>query len=338
MNLLEFTEKGIYCEKADIFIDAWQPVDKVIVTHGHSDHARWGSKYYLCHTDSESIIRWRLGDDNTIESIGYNQPLMINGVKFSFHPAGHIIGSAQIKVECQGEIWVVSGDYKLENDGLATPFEPIKCDVFITESTFGLPVYKWKSQESVFSEINQWWQKNAAEGKASLLTGYTLGKAQRLLQGLNTSIGPVYVHGAIDNINQVIRANGIKLQPYERVSAEMKKDTFRQALILAPPSAANSPWVRRFQPFSLGIASGWMSLRGTRRRRAADRGFVLSDHADWEGLNQAIKATGAERIIITHGYRNIFARWLNEQGYQATVENTQFEGELSEIGESTLEN
>jgi len=337
MNLLEFTEKGIYCEKADIYIDAWKPVDKVIVTHGHSDHARWGSKHYLCHTDSDPIIRWRLGDDNTIESIGYDKPLMINGVKFSFHPAGHIIGSAQVKVEYKGETWVVSGDYKLENDGLSTPFEPITCDVFITESTFGLPVYKWKAQESVFAEINQWWQNNANEGKASLLTGYSLGKAQRLLQGLNIAIGPVFVHGAIDNINQVIASNGIKLKPYQRVNADMKKDAFRKALILAPPSAANSPWVRRFQPLSLGIASGWMSLRGTRRRRAADRGFILSDHADWDGLNQAIQATNAERIIITHGYRSIFARWLNENGYQATVENTQFEGELSEIGESTLE-
>jgi putative mRNA 3-end processing factor len=337
MKLLEFTDKGIYCEKADIYIDAWQPVDKVIVTHGHADHARWGSKHYLCHTDSEAIIRWRLGDGNTIESKGYNEPVVINGVEFSFHPAGHIIGSAQVKVTYKGETWVVSGDYKLENDGLATPFEPICCDVFITESTFGLPVYKWKPQEVVFTEINEWWAKNAAEGKASLLTGYSLGKAQRLLQGLNTSIGPVFVHGAIDNINQVIMAHGIPLKSYNRVTADMKKDAFRKALILAPPSAANSPWTKRFQPFSLGIASGWMSLRGTRRRRAADRGFVLSDHADWDGLNQAIIATGAKRVIITHGYRSIFARWLNENGYHASVESTQYEGELSEIGESTLE-
>jgi putative mRNA 3-end processing factor len=337
MKLLEFTDKGIYCEKADIYIDAWQPVNKVIVTHGHSDHARWGSKHYLCPTESEAIIRWRLGDDNTIQSHDYNQPIIINGVKFSFHPAGHIIGSAQIKVEHKGETWVVSGDYKLENDKIATPFEPIACDVFITESTFGLPVYKWKPQEHVFAEINHWWQSNSNEGRASVLTGYSLGKAQRLLQGLDTSIGPVFVHGAIDNINKVIEASGIKLKRYERVTAEMRKDAFRQALILAPPSAANSQWIRRFQPFSLGIASGWMSLRGTRRRRAADRGFILSDHADWDGLNQAIGATGAKRIIITHGYRHLFARWLNERGYQATVENTQFEGELSEIGESTLE-
>ena len=337
MKLLEFTDKGIYCARADVYIDAWQPVNKVLVTHAHSDHARWGSDHYLCHKLSAPVLQWRLGDGNTIESVDYDQPLMINGVRFSFHPAGHIIGSAQIRVEYQSDVWVVSGDYKLEDDGISTPFEPLKCDVFISESTFGLPVYQWKPQKEVFKEINDWWHKNQQEGKASVLTGYSLGKAQRLLQNIDTAIGPVYTHGAIENINQVISNMGIPLKKTIRVTNDIPKENFSKALIIAPPSASNSPWMRRFQPFSIGIASGWMSLRGTRRRRAVDRGFVVSDHADWDGLNKAIKETGAEKIIITHGYRSIFSRWLNDQGYQATVENTLFEGELSEIGEGTTE-
>lgn len=336
MNLLEFTDKGIYCEKAGAYIDAWKPVDKVIVTHGHSDHARWGSRHYLCHHLTKPILQWRLGDQNTIESVDYEQPITINGVTFSLHPAGHIIGSAQVRVAYKGEVWVVSGDYKLENDHLSTPFEPQKCDVFITESTFGLPVYKWKPSSQVFDEINAWWRRNQAEGKASILTGYSLGKAQRLLKNIDISLGKVFTHGAIDNMNQVIEKAGISLPHTQRVTQDISKTLYRDALIIAPPSAANSPWMRKFQPFSIGIASGWMSLRGTRRRRAVDRGFVISDHADWDGLNLAIKETGAEKIIITHGYRSIFARWLNENGLKATIESTQFEGELSEIGESTV--
>lgn len=336
MKLLEFTGNGIFCSQAGIYIDPWKPVEKAIITHAHSDHARWGSSAYLCHKDSAPLLRWRLGNESMIEGLEYNHSLNINGVKFSLHPAGHIPGSSQVRVEYEGEVWVVSGDYKMEYDGLSHAFEPLKCDVFVTECTFGLPIYQWKPQNLVFAEINEWWRGNQAEGLASILMGYALGKAQRLLQNIDHSIGPVYTHGAIENLNQALRAAGISLKKTERVSPDLKKDQFRNALILTPPTAINSPWMKKFYPYSTGIASGWMSLRGARRRRSVDRGFALSDHADWEGLNRAIRETGAQKLIVTHGYRNTFARWLNENHYDARVEDTLFEGELSEIGESTL--
>ncbi|MEL6135697.1 MAG: ligase-associated DNA damage response exonuclease, partial [Bacteroidota bacterium] len=257
----------------------------------------------------------------------------------SFHPAGHITGSAQIRLAYQGEVWVISGDYKVEDDGLCEAFEPVKCQHFITESTFGLPVYRWKAQEEIFADINAWWAQNAKEGKATLLTGYSLGKAQRLIQGLDETIGPIYTHGAVENTNEVLRANGIRIKDTQRVVLQgpdkQKKSDFQGAIIVAPPSAAGSTWARRFGPTSLGMASGWMSLRGARRRRAADRGFILSDHADWEGLHTAIKETEATHIYVTHGYSNLFAKWLNTQGYHAQVVETLFEGE--EVVEETAE-
>jgi putative mRNA 3-end processing factor len=332
MPLLEFTEKGIYCPAADVYIDPWRPVERALITHGHADHARWGHKRYLCTKPARPVIRYRLGPVK-IEAVEYGEPVVINGVRFSFHPAGHIIGSAQIRIEHQGEVWVVSGDYKLEDDGLCTPFEPIRCHTFITESTFGLPVYTWRPQEAVFADVNAWWRQNKAEGKVTVLTGYALGKAQRLLQGLDASLGTIYTHGAIENTNEIIRKQGIDLQPTVRITPEIKRTAFPGNLVIATPGAIGTAWMRRFKDVSIGSASGWMSLRGARRRRAVDRGFVLSDHADWDGLNQAIRATGAERVFVTHGYTDIFRRWLEEQGLEAHIVQTEFEGELSEMGE-----
>ncbi|MEL7120106.1 MAG: ligase-associated DNA damage response exonuclease [Bacteroidota bacterium] len=336
MALLEFTNRGIYCAQGDFFIDPWKPVNKALITHGHADHSRWGHNQYLCVRASKPIIRHRLGPIN-IGTIEYGESTNINGVKVSFHPAGHIVGSSQIRVEYKGEVWVASGDYKLENDGLATAFEPVKCHTFITESTFGLPVYKWKPQEEIFSEINQWWQQNSQEGKVSLITSYALGKAQRVLQGLDESIGPIYTHGAVENVNEVMRNQGVKLKNTIRSTQSVKKTAYKGAMIIAPPSAVGSPWAKKFKPLVVAAASGWMTLRGARRRRGVDRGFVLSDHVDWDGLNQAIVATGAERVIVTHGYTDIFTKWLNEKGYQALAEKTEFEGELNEQNTSSEE-
>ncbi len=341
-NVLEFTEKGIYCPQADVYIDPWRPVDKAIITHAHSDHARWGMNHYLAHPDSVPIMRLRLGADISLQTIDYNETISINGVQISLHPAGHIIGSAQVRVAYRGEVWVVSGDYKIQEDGLATAFEPVECHAFITESTFGLPVYRWEPQAKVMREVNEWWASNAAENVASLLIGYSLGKAQRLLEHLDRNIGPVYTHGAVENTNEAFRAHGIELKPTQRVISQgegkqTKKD-FRKAIIIAPPGAIGSVWTRKFQPFSLGIASGWMRLRGTRRRRAADRGFILSDHADWDGLLGAITATGAERIFVTHGYANIFAQYINQHtNLQAWPIETRFEGETTEGEEADQE-
>lgn len=332
-SLLQFTDRGIYCERANVYLDPWRPVERAIITHGHSDHAYAGHQHYLCTAEAMPVIRHRLRPERDPQTLSYGEILSINGVNFSLHPAGHIPGSAQVRVEHAGEVWVFSGDYKLQDDGISTPFEPVRCHVFITESTFGLPVYKWKSQHEVFDEINDWWKKNQSESKASVITGYTLGKSQRILMNVDRSIGKIFTHGAVDSVNQIMREQGIFLPDAPRVTDQTSKEDLRGALIISPPSAVGSPWVRRFLPYSLGVASGWMKLRGTRRRRGADRGFVLSDHADWNELNTAVRETGAEKIFVTHGYSEIFSHWLNENGIEAREVRTRFEGELGEMAE-----
>lgn len=333
MPLLEFTEEGIYCPQADVHIDPWKRVKKAIITHAHADHSRWGMQHYLAHHMSIPVMKLRLGQEISVQGLEYNEPILMNGVKISLHPAGHIPGSSQVRVEYKDEIWVVSGDYKVENDGLCTPFEAIKCHHFITECTFGLPVYHWKPQIEIFSEINDWWSQNAKDGKTTFITAYSLGKAQRIIKNLDHSIGKVYTHGAIENTNEVLREAGLALQDTVRVTKDIDKKAYQGSIVIAPPSAINSPWMRKFKPLSLGIASGWMQLRGTRRRRAADRGFALSDHADWPGLLQAIKATEAERVITTHGYTNVFSRYLNEIGIASIEEKTLFTGETIDSSE-----
>jgi putative mRNA 3-end processing factor len=335
MHLLEFTDRGIHCPQADAYLDPWKPVQRAIISHGHSDHATWGHQSYLCTTGTAPIIRHRLSLGNNIQQAAYGEVISINGVKFSFHPAGHIPGSSQIRVEYNGEVWVFSGDYKLQPDNISEPFAPLKCHTFITESTFGLPVYRWKPQAVVSEEINSWWKKNQSEGKVSVIAGYTLGKSQRILANVDPSIGKIMVHGAVDVMNKILEANGVLLPPTERVTKEMKRQDFEGSLVVCPPSAVGSLWMRKFYPYSVGIASGWMLLRGARRRRGVDRGFVMSDHADWDDLNKVVKETGAERIFVTHGYAEIFTQWLNENGVEAHEVKTQYEGELGEMVEST---
>ena len=325
--LLEFSDRGIYCKKANVYIDPWKPVDRALITHGHADHSRWGNKHYLCTHSAKPVIQYRLGNEINIESVDYGEPVVIDGVKFSFHPAGHILGSAQIRVEYKGEVWVASGDYKTEDDLISEAFEPVKCHTFITESTFGLPVYDWKPQQETYDEINAWWKSNKDQGKASVLTAYALGKAQRILQHLDDSIGKIYTHGAVENVNEVIRQQGVSLKPTIRVTDEIKKEEFKGSMILATPGSIGTPWLKRFLPYEIGTASGWMSLRGARRRRSVDRGFVLSDHADWKGLNQAIDETGAERVFVTHGYTHVFSKWLETKGLKSYTVETQYEGE-----------
>jgi len=324
--LLIFTKKGIYCPQADVYIDPWRPVDRALITHGHADHSRWGHKRYLATESAAPVIKQRLGKIN-LQTVAFNKTVTINNVKFSFHPAGHIIGSAQIRAEYKGEVWVVSGDYKLMEDGIAESFEPVKCHTYITESTFGLPVYKWKPQSQVFDEINTWWRQNKEADKVTILAGYALGKAQRIIQNLDDSIGTIYTHGAIENVNEVIRNQGVSLKPTVRVTADMDNKVFKGNIVIATPSAIGSAWMKKFKPFSVGVASGWMALRGTRRRRSVDRGFVLSDHADWNALNKAVKATEADKVYVTHGYSHLFSKWLQTQGISAGVVETQFEGE-----------
>lgn len=335
MALLEFTDRGIYCGQAGVYLDPWKPVGRAVITHGHSDHARAGSERYLCTPVTAPIIKHRLRlSDGMVETAEYGEVVTINGVAFSFHPAGHIPGSAQVRVEYKGEVWVFTGDYKRALDGLSEPFEQLRCDTLITESTFGLPIYRWVPQAETFADVNAWWRQNQVEGKVSVIAGYTLGKAQRILRNIDPSVGKIFVHGAVDVMNQVLRDTGIDLPATQRVTKEMRKADFEGGLVVCPPSAVGSPWIRKFMPFSLGIASGWMALRGARRRRGADRGFILSDHADWAELNDTVKQSEATKVFVTHGYSEIFAQWLTERGIEAAEVKTQYEGELGEIVES----
>ena len=323
MPVLEFRPEGIYCSQGDFYIDPWRPVDKALITHGHADHARFGSKKYLCTDIAAPVIRHRLGNV-AIETIPYEKELSLNGVNVSFYPAGHVPGSAQILIEIKGERWVVSGDYKVVDDGLSTPFKPIKCHSFISECTFGLPAFNWLPQEQVFKEINSWWHQCTSDGLTPILAAYGLGKAQRLIAGLDTNIGPILTHGAIEKTNQIMRDQKIAIPETFLVTSKLDLANFKNAIVLAPPSALSTSWVKKFGKTSTGYASGWMAIRGIKRRRAADKGFVISDHADWNGLNLAIKETEAEKIFVTHGYTDSFSKWLQFKGLNASVVKTEF--------------
>lgn len=325
-DVLTFTDRGIYCPAGDFYIDPWRPVDRALITHGHSDHARPGMGRYLATEGTAPVMRHRLGKI-TLQTTAYDTPLRIGDAEVSFHPAGHVPGSAQIRVAVGGQVWVVSGDYKTVADGLSEPFVPVTCHGFITECTFGLPVFKWTPEDVLTAQINDWWAANAAAGRTSILGAYALGKAQRLLATVDTGIGPILTHGAIENTNEVLRGLGVRLPDTIRVTPEITHKTHPGGLVLATPSALGTTWARRFGSASTAFASGWMALRGVRRRRAADRGFIVSDHADWDGLNSAIKATGAEKVFVTHGYTAAFRRWLADQGYDAHIVSTDYQGE-----------
>jgi len=331
-DLIVIRPQGMYCPAGDFYIDPWRPVPRAVITHAHADHARAGHGHVLATAVSEGVLRHRLGAGLSLQGLAYGEVVLHHGVRLSLHPAGHVLGSAQVRLEHAGRVWVASGDYLLsahdERNPTCEPFEPVPCHCFVSESTFGLPIYRWPAQAEVLAEINAWWRANAAAGRPSLLLAYSFGKAQRLLAGVDASIGPILVHGAVAPINDAYRAAGVALPatltlgdlPDRRALAERLKG----ALVLAPPAVHASAWARQLGDFSDGFASGWMQLRGARRRQGVDRGFVLSDHADWPGLQRAIAATGAERIIVTHGQEAVVVRWLQEQGLQAGSFQTEY--------------
>ena len=330
-DLIALTPEGLYCPTGGFHIDPWRQVDRALITHAHADHARRGSREYHAAQPGVGLLERRLGPDVAIHGHSFGRPLELGGVRVSFHPAGHVLGSAQIRVERDGEVWVVSGDYKRDPDPSCEPFELVPCDVLITEATFALPVYCWDPIERVADDLMAWWQANAAEGRASVLFCYALGKAQRVLAMLAERTNrEVYVHGAVDALLDAYRAEGIRLVTTRAVGARRRGESFAGELIIAPPSAAGSLWLRRFGDYSTGFASGWMRVRGHRRRRGYDRGFVISDHADWPGLIRTIRETGARRVLATHGYSDTLARYLREQGLAAAPLQTRFEGESEE--------
>lgn len=328
-SLLQLTDAGFYCPQGDFYIDPWQAVQRAVVTHAHADHFRWGCHTYLAAAAGESVFRARLGYGSVLETIPYGQVRTINGVSVSLHPAGHILGSAQVRVEYRGQVWVASGDYKRQPDATCAPFEPLRCHGFITEATFGLPIYRWQPAAAVFGQIDAWWRANRDAGKSSVIYAYALGKAQRLIAGVDASIAPIYTHGAVERLNEAYRAAGVPLPPTTRITDAPHRADTAGALVIAPVSARGTPWLRRAGDHASAFASGWMRIRGARRRRAVDRGFVISDHVDWPDLLDTVAATGAQRVIVTHGYTAVVARWLRDHGVDAVAAVTRYEGETA---------
>ncbi len=328
--MLRFTPKGIYCVPGRFYIDPWRPVDRAVITHGHSDHARWGMKSYLCHYYTVPILKSRIGTDIAVQGIGYNEPVTVNGVKVSLHPAGHIIGSAQVRMEYRGKTAVVSGDYKIQDDGLSTPFEVVACDEFVTESTFGLPIYNWLTVAQQNEQLKQWVLNNRANGKTSVLIGYSLGKAQRIMKALE-GIAPLHVHYSIARLNQAYESAGIKLPDYQ--VADLREDVrhLDREIVILPPALFDSNVIRKIPNKADAICSGWMQVRGARRWRSADAGFAISDHADWSGLLDVIRATGAQKVYVTHGQTAVFTKYLNETGIPAEEVRTEFGSEEEEV-------
>jgi putative mRNA 3-end processing factor len=330
-SLITVTDAGLYCEAGGFFIDPWRPVDRAVITHAHADHARRGHGHYLTTTSGERVLRTRMEPGAVIDGVAYGETLKMNGVRVSLHPAGHILGSAQVRIEHGGEVWVISGDYKVSADATCETFEPVRCHTFVTECTFGLPIYRWPPAPEVFAEINRWWQRNREQGQVSVVFAYALGKAQRLLGGIDASIGPVFCHGAVQRVNEDYKESGIALPATAHAGLGDRGRAWDGALVVAPPSALGTPWLRKFGAAATAFASGWMIVRGARRRRSVDRGFVLSDHADWPGLLDAIRSTTAERVLTTHGHTAPMVRWLCEHGVAALALVTEFIGERDDV-------
>ena len=322
-QLLQFRPEGIYCVPGKFYIDPWLPVDKAVITHGHSDHARPGMKDYLCHHLTEPILKIRLGADISVQGISYDETINMNGVNVSLHPAGHILGSAQVRMEYKGRIAVVSGDYKVQDDGLSTPIEIIKCHEFVSESTFALPIYNWAPVEDQNRLLVNWVQNNRAIGKTSVLIGYALGKAQRIMKALDGA-GELNVHYSIAKLNHAYVAAGISLPDYNIIDFGADLKHLRTGIVIVPPSLVDSNLIRKIPDRAEAICSGWMQVRGARRWRAADAGFAISDHADWNGLLEVIKGTGAEQVYVTHGQTAVFEKYLNEIGINTIAIKTVF--------------
>ena len=329
MKFIKFTKKGIYCIPGKFYLDPWYPVDYAIISHGHADHSRWGNKHYLCHQDSKNILLHRLGKDISIETLNFNQIKTINGVKVSFFPAGHIIGSVQIKLEYKGKVVVFSGDYKTNPDFITTPFEPVKCHEFITESTFGLPIYSWKAEAELQSQLQQWIVNNQRQNKTSVFFGYSLGKAQRIMS-LVDGIDEVYVHSAINNLNQAISKSGIVLPKSKLITSDFNKKDIQNKIVILPPALLGSKLLKKIPNAATAICSGWMQIRGNRRWKGVDAGFAVSDHADWNGLLSAVKATEAEKVYVTHGSQAVFSKYLNEIGIESQEVVTEYGTEDNE--------
>jgi putative mRNA 3-end processing factor len=338
MKLIKVDDNGLRCEAGDFWIDPWRPVETAVITHAHADHARPGSTHYICSAPTAAFLRHRLGPDISITTPAWGEKITLGGTSVSLHPAGHCAGSAQVRVEGAGAVWVATGDFKRSEDPSCEPFEVVPCDAFITEATFALPLYQWEPGTTVAGNILEWWR--SAPDRASLLFGYAFGKTQRLLtelarfpdaRALAEERG-VFLHGAATRLTEIYRDLGYDLLPTLPATAVEDRTEYRGALVIAPPSAHRSPWMKRFREPQTAFASGWMLVRGARRRRGYERGFVLSDHADWNELTSTVRDTGASQVFVTHGHNDIYARYLREElGVTARPLHTLYEGESEAV-------
>lgn len=338
MPLIHFTDKGLYCPDGDFYIDPWRPVQRAVITHAHSDHARWGSAHYLSHHQSRGMLRQRLGQIS-LQTVDWQEPLRMGSVTVQLHPAGHIPGSSMVQVSSATETWLITGDYKLEDDGMSTAWQPVRCSHMVTECTFGLPIYQWQPQHLIYQRMRQWVLANEAQGFTSVFYAYSLGKAQRIMQALATLGAPLWVHGAIANANEALAGDGFALPAWQRITAATTRQQLQGSIVIAPPSAAGSPWLKRMGKYRDATCSGWMQVRGNKRRNNVDEGFVLSDHADWPSLLQAVAACGAEYVYSTHGFTDAFSRYLREEkGLWSQAVSTQYGGDEEDEPNSTTDN
>lgn len=311
--LLNLNENGLFCEQANVYIDPIRKVKNAILTHAHSDHARSGMENYLAHKTNNQVLKSRIGANISLQLLDYNEIIDINGVKISLHPAGHIPGSSQIRLSYKSEIWVVAGDYKLNDDQLSTKFETVSCTHFISESTFGLPIFNWKPEKEVFHELNEYWFNCSQNQEILVVAAYSLGKAQRIIKNLNRDIGTIYCHSAICEMNLALESQGLTFGNWTRLDLNKIKELPKNSVIVCPPNAIGALRDKNIQYLNYVSCSGWMALRGTKNWGNFDAGFVLSDHADWNELETACLNTGAENIFVTHGYVEVFSRFMQEK-------------------------
>ncbi len=314
MDLLTLKPHGLVSQDEAFHVDAWTPADVNLVTHAHGDHAHRGSRLYWCTPETALILKRRISPDVKLKIVNWRERYKLGKQWVSFHPAGHIFGSAQIRIEHESQpsnVLVFTGDFKRDPDPTCQPFEVVPCSTFITEATFALPIYRWRPNSEIRDGIYDWWMWNRAEGNTSILFCYALGKAQRILAELTSRTNDtVLLHGATDPLVSIYRDAGVHMLPTQKLTDY--DGPLEGQLILAPPSAHRSPWMKRFKNISTGFASGWMAVRGVRRGRSYEKGFVLSDHADWPSLVQTVKDTGAKRVLVTHGNKETLAKYLRE--------------------------
>ena len=312
-NLIKFKDGNLYCELADIWIDPSKPVKRALITHAHFDHFTFGCEEYLSTKETAVLIKKRVGDNVNIKPFGYGEEFKINGINISFHPSGHILGSSQIRFIFAGEKWLITGDYKLQKDETCKKYEIVKTDYLISECTFGLPIFKWDQTKNIAINISKW--INNSPDKTSLLFCYSLGKAQRLLNEINKTNfeGNIYTHASIHKMNDCYRQLGICIKDTIKIENKKKIDDLKGNLILLPPSLSKGSYLKNFKNIQTAFASGWMSIRALRNRSGYDKGFAISDHADWEGILEVVKKSEAKNVFFHHGDSEALSKYLSEK-------------------------